>query len=143
MMSTILKSTKSEGYGMVMRRRRGECMVIDGPSRCHFLQGVYDCLIVHHGDVDQVLVTGESIDLPAAALIYWFTGSGRIGIRAPRSIRVLRGELLGGLFAEDPLAAALAATNVKDDGDGPIKALTQRVSITQVTRSEWGIQWRR
>lgn len=141
-MTAIVTANEAQhGYGLVFRRRVGDSIVIDGPARVHFLQGSYECLIVHQGDIEEVYLAGQAIDLPGPALIYWSRGGGRIGIKAPRSTRALRGELLGGVFDEDPLVAALA--HIGDmPGDGAVRAITSRKTITHVTRTEEGLKWR-
>ncbi len=141
METTISAGRRARGYGLVLRRRQGDCLVIDGPARVHFLQGNCECLVVHQGMIDEVSVTGQSIDLPGPSLIYWMSGSGRVGIDADRTVRALRGELLGGTFDEDPLVAALANRG-RLISDGPVAAITTRKSITHVRRSDEGLSWR-
>ena len=141
-MNATIEVTPTHGYGLVLRRRLGDCLVMDGPSRVHFLQGNCQCLIVHQTDcVEEVTVTGQSIDLPGPALIYWISGGGRIGVQAPRSTRALRGELLGGAFVESPLVAALAHRGNMPSG-GPVMAITARKAVTHVQRSDEGLTWR-
>ena len=141
-MNAILQLPKSHGYGLVLRRRIGDCLVMDGPSRVHFLQGDCECLIVHQSDtVAEVNVCGQSIDLPGPALIFWIRGGGRVGVQAPKSTRALRGELLGGVFDESPLVAALAHSG-RMASDDPVMAITTRKSITHLRRSDEGLSWR-
>lgn len=141
-MTATLKEPRTHGYGLVLRRRLGDCLVMDGPARVHFLQGDCECLIVHQTELDvELVIDGQSIDLPGPALVYWIRGSGRVGIQAPRTTRALRGELLGGLFAEDPLVAALAHRGMLASGS-PLMAITTRKSISHLRRSDEGLTWR-
>lgn len=101
-------------YGLVLSRHAGECLVIDGPATLHLLRGDFEALIVRQadpdavGDASQLQGAKDSLSIDGPSIVVFIRGHGRVGIEAPRSVRIIRGELLKGTFKKNPLLAAFA-----------------------------------
>ncbi len=140
-MTIIQDSIRSERrvtYGLILRRKAGQCLVMDGPSRLFFLHGECEALVIQQSEPSQpknVGTTDNSIEISGPAIVVFIAGGGRVGIKAPRSTRALRGELLQGLFAENPLLAALACRHGLV-GTPTVQLQSANFHITHVRRTE-------
>ncbi len=86
-MTIIQDSIRSERrvtYGLILRRKAGQCLVMDGPSRLFFLHGECEALVIQQSEPSQpknVGTTDNSIEISGPAIVVFIAGGGRVGIK--------------------------------------------------------------